>query len=79
MTQALIELGLFTAKSMILFFFILFILIAFFMLIAKSKEKQSGKLQIKNLNKQYEETKQNILQETLSKKEFKKYLKEHKR
>lgn len=78
MTSALIDLGLFTAKSMILVFFILLILIAFFMLLAKSKEKQTGKLTIKNLNEQYEETKQAILQETLTKKELKQYLKDKK-
>jgi hypothetical protein len=50
--QALIELGLFTAKGMILVFFVIIVFIAFFMLLAKSKGKPNGKLRINNLNDQ---------------------------
>lgn len=75
MTDALIQLGLFSAKVGILTLFILIILIAFFTLIAKSKEKIKGRLIIKHLNKKYEEVEEDILSETLSKKLFKKFLK----
>lgn len=80
MSQALLELGLFTAKSTIILLLILIILIAFFTLlaIAKSKQKQHGKFVIKNLNKKYEEATEAILTETLPKKELKKFFKDKK-
>lgn len=74
----LFQLGLFTAKAIILTALILIIFIAFFALLAKGKEKLKGKLIVKNLNKKYIENAEAILAETLSKKELKKYLKEQK-
>ncbi len=76
--SALIELGLFAAKGLIIVLFILAVLIAFFALLSKGKQKLKGHLQIKNLNKHYEETSELILSETLDKKAFKQYLKEKK-
>ncbi len=78
MTQALIDLALFASKTTLLLIFILIILIAFFALLAKSKEKIKGRLLVKNLNEKFEETAEEILSETLSKKQFKLYLKQKK-
>lgn len=78
MSQALTELALFASKSLIVLAIILFILIAFFMLIAKGKGKMQGYLSIKNLNKKQDETKEELLSEMLPKKAFKKFLKDKK-
>lgn len=78
MSNALIQLMLFSAKVFILFVFIFIILIAFFALLAKSKEKLKEKLTIKHLNKKYDENKEFFLSETLSKKDFKQFLKKKK-
>ena len=78
MLQALIQLALFAAKAFIIVLFILIILIAFFALLAKGKEKSKGKLIIKNLNKHYKETTELLLAETLSKKQLKQFLKDKK-
>lgn len=78
MTDLLLQLGLFTAKSLIIVAMILIVLIAFFVIAAKSKEKTKGRLLIKNLNQRYDETKEILLAETLTKKEFKQFLKEKK-
>ncbi len=78
MLDAWIQLGLFTAKTVIIFSFILITLIAFFALLAKSKEKLKGRFIIKNLNKKYAETTEELLAETLPKKLFKKFLKDQK-
>ncbi len=77
--SALIELSLFTAKSAIILLFILIVFVAFFALLAKGKQKVKGRLVIKNLNDNYAETKETLLQTTLSKKQFKQFLKEKKR
>lgn len=78
MTQALIQLGLFAAKALIIILFILIILVVFFSLLAKSKEKLKGTFVIKNLNKKYAETTEAILAETCPKKSFKQFLKSKK-
>jgi serine protease SohB len=78
MSNALINLMLFSAKVFILFLFIFMILIVFFTLLAKTKEKFKEKLTIKNLNKKFDENKEFFLAETLSKKDFKCYLKNKK-
>jgi len=78
MSQALIELGLFAAKSLIIIFFIFVILIAFFVLLAKAKDKLKGRMTIKNLNKKYAETSEELLAEILPKNLFKKFLKDEK-
>jgi len=75
MLQALIQLGLFTAEAIIIFMLILLVLVVFFMLLAKGKEKTRGRLSIKSLNRKYDETKEAILAETLSKKQFRQFLK----
>lgn len=76
--DALTQLALFASKAIIILLLILFVLMAFFTLLAKSKQKVKGRLNIKNLNEKYDETTESILTETLSKKEFKQFLKEKK-
>lgn len=78
MSQATIDLGLFAAKGMIIVLFVLIILLLFFSLLAKGKEKLKGHLIVKNLNKKYEEMTETIYTETLTKKELKRYHKDHK-
>ena len=63
MSDAFIELALFTSKTFIFVFFILLILVAFFALLAKSKEKLKGRLVIKNLNKKYQEASEELMTE----------------
>lgn len=74
MSTALIQLGLFAAKTLIIFIFILLILISFFALLAKSK-KEKGKLCVKNLNHKYNETAAILMSEALPKKDYKKFIK----
>jgi serine protease SohB len=78
MLDVFIQLALFTAKSIIITTLILFILVAFFALLAKSKGKLKGRLLIKNISKKYMEATETILTEILPKKRFKKYLQEKK-
>jgi serine protease SohB len=78
MTDALLSLMLFTAKLFILAVFVIALLIVFFVLLAKSKDKLKGQLIIKHLNKKYDETREELLAETLSKKQFKQWAKERK-
>lgn len=76
--HALADLGLFAAKTFIIFFFILLILLAFLLIVAKAKQKQKGKLTIKDLNKKYEEIADEISFNVLSKKQFKTLIKNKK-
>lgn len=78
MSDALIQIGLFSAKAIIIVLLLVSILIIFFALLAKSKEKIKGRLTIKNVNHDLDETKQVLLAETLPKKAFKEFLKNKK-
>lgn len=78
MSQALLDLGIFTAESIILAILFIIVLVVFFMLLGKGKDKTKGKLVIKNLNEKYQENKEAMLAETLSKKAFKQFLKSKK-
>lgn len=78
MIDILAQLGLFTAKAVIILAIVLIILATFFMLLAKSKEKLTGKLSIKNINKKFADNKEMMLEEMLDKKEYKAYLKQEK-
>src|SRR3990167_3445382 len=72
MPQAFVHLLLFTSKLLIVFLFIVFLLIALVAILAKAKGKSpTAKLKIKNLSQKYETIKENLLSETVSKKEFK--------
>ena len=75
MVDAFIELGLFAAKTAIIIASILFVLVTFFALLAKAKEKIKSRLVINHLNRHYQETAEQIYAETLPKKAFKRYLK----
>src|SRR5688572_17650050 len=76
MFDALLQLSLFTAKVVIIVVFILILLAGILALL--SRGKQRSKISIKNLNSQYESTKKFLLSEILSKKSFKKFLKDEK-
>lgn len=78
MTEILLQLALFTAKSFIILLIVVTILAVFFFLLAKSKQKTTGQLSIKNLNQKFAENNEMIMAETLPKKEFKQYLKDKK-
>lgn len=79
MLDALIQLGLFSAKTFILVIFILLLLVGILALLSRSKETLSGKIQIKNLNEKLSETTEALFSEVLPKNTFKKWLKEKNR
>lgn len=72
MSQALIELMMFASKFLIVFIFIVAVLVIFLALATKNKGKEKGSLTIKNLNKKFAETSEELLSEILPKKLFKK-------
>lgn len=76
MSDFLIQLVLFSTKAVIIVVLILLLLAGILSLLGRGKEKLSGKITIKNLNKKYKKIKEILLQEILPKKAFKKYLKE---
>ena len=78
MLDTLLELGLFTAKSFIIVVVILLLIAGILGLLSRGKQKNSGKISIKNLNDHYQNIKEHVLQETLLKKDFKKWLKTNK-
>lgn len=78
MTNAFNQLGIFAAELFLVFIFIVAILITFMVIAAKNKGASKGQLKIKNLNKKLDEQSEALLSETLSKKEFKKYIKDKK-
>ena len=75
MLTALLELGLFSAKVLILVVFILVLLAGILALMSRGKGKTAGKISIKNINKKYSQITESLYQEILPKKEFKHYLK----
>lgn len=79
MSQALIELGLFTGKAMILSGFIIAVFAAIVAIAAKTKEKIDGHIKLTNLNESLDETSQGLLEEILPKKQLKQYLKDKKK
>jgi len=78
MLNALLQLVLFSAKAFIIILFILILLVGVIAIISRSKEKSTGRLTIKNINKKYAAIKETLLHEMLAKKAFKKFLKERK-
>lgn len=78
MKEMFLSLGLFTAKALILVAVILLLLVGIVAIIAHSKGKTKGRLVIKNLNAKITEAKEEILAETLDKKQFKHHLKQQK-
>jgi serine protease SohB len=78
MSDAVIQLIMFSAKAMIIVILTLLLLAGILSLIGRGKEKVSGKITIKNLNKKYSKIKEFLLKEILSKNAFKKFIKEQK-
>lgn len=78
MLSGLGHLGLFLAKALIIIFLILFLFVMLLVIASKAREKLKGRLIIRNLNEKLDETKEDLLSETLPKDEFKKFLKEKK-
>ena len=75
MSGILMQLLLFSAKAIIIMLFILIVFAGILSLLGRGKERLGGKITIKNINKKYRKIKEILLQEILSKKEFKKYTK----
>lgn len=79
MSEALLQLALFSAKTVIIFIFVVLIMLAFVVMVAKSRRaKTTGRLMIKNLNHQYEENQDMIMAEILPKKAYKQFAKDQK-
>lgn len=79
MSDALLQLALFSAKSFIILVFIICVMLTFFILIAKSRRaKRAGQLNIKNLTQKFEETHDMMMAEILPKKAYKQFLKDQK-
>ena len=75
MLNALMQLSFFTAKAVIIVALILILLVGVLALFSRGKDKLRGRIAIKNLNKKYSDIKATLLEEILSKKAFKKFLK----
>ena len=73
------QFGLFLAKALIIFFLILFFVILLLVVVSKTRDKLKGRFLIQNLNEKLDEIKENLLSETMSKDEFKQFLKEKKK
>jgi serine protease SohB len=78
MVEALFQILLFSAKSLIAVIFILILFAGILALLSRGKQKMKGKICIKNLNKKWTETTEELLQEILPKKNFKQFLKQTK-
>jgi serine protease SohB len=76
MLDVLSQLSIFLAKTIIIVAFILILLAGILSLLSRGKQRE--KFSIKNLNANFEDTKKFLLEEVLSKKGFKKFLKEEK-
>lgn len=79
MLNALIDLGFFSIKALLIVILILALVAGLVAILARGKEKPCGKISIKNVNKHYEEIKINLLEEILPGKDFKKFLKNEKK
>lgn len=79
MLDAVIQLSLFTAKAIIIVALILILISCILLLISRGKELLTGRVTVKNLNKKYSETTETLLEEILSKDEFKNWIKDKKR
>lgn len=77
MKLVLLEIALFTAKTFVILIFFIILLLVLFALLSKGK-KAKGRVHVKNISKKYEETTEEILHETLNKKELKAYHKKKK-
>ncbi len=78
MLNALIQLTFFTTKAIIIVILLLVLLGGILALLSKGKEKLKGRIQIKNLNKNYQETTEALFSEILPKEQLKQFLKKQK-
>jgi len=78
MIDALIQLSLFSAKAVILVVLLLILLAGILAITSKGKDKQKGRIHIKNLNDKFKSIKQSLQEEILPKEELKKLLKQEK-
>src|SRR5579872_2295740 len=78
MSDMLIQLLLFSTKALIMVAFILVLFVGIIAILGKAKEQLKGRITIKNLNQKYEEIKESLLEEILTKDQFKKFLKTQK-
>jgi serine protease SohB len=76
MIDALIQLGFFTAKAFIIVAVVLILLAGIIAILSRGKTGTQGRIEIKNLNQKFTETKELLLAEMLSKDKFKKFLKD---
>ena len=79
MSNELFGLLIFTTKALIIVVLLLFLLIGIVAILTRGKEKLSGKIQIKHLNKKYQDIREGLLEKILPKKQFKKIHKESKK
>jgi serine protease SohB len=79
MFDALFQLGIFTAKSLIIVLVVLFLLAGILALLSRGKDKLKGKVTLKNLSQKFAESAEELSQEILPKKQFKQFLKERKK
>ncbi len=77
--DALAQLLLFSAKSLILLVIFFIVLISIISLLSRGKEKLRGRLTIKNLSQKYRDTKEALSAEILSKSQWKKFKKEQRK
>ncbi len=78
MSNFFLELMLFFSKTVILVVFILILLAGILALFSKGKDNTKGRLSIKNLNKKYSKTRDDLSSEILSKEKLKQYFKTQK-
>lgn len=79
MSDALLQLGLFSAKALILVALALIFFAGILILFGRGKEKLKGHLTIKHLNERFSDTRDALLHEILPKKKLKLFLKEQKK
>lgn len=78
MLDAVIQLSVFSAKALILVLLILLLLVGIIAIISRGREKLRGQMVIKNLTEKYLEMKEALLNEILTKDEWKKFTKQKK-
>ncbi|MDR3476848.1 MAG: protease SohB [Gammaproteobacteria bacterium] len=78
MLDALVQLGLFSAKAVIIVALILILVAGIIAIASKGKDTLKGKMNIKNLNQKYKETKEHLLLTILPKDQFKQFQKNEK-
>jgi len=79
MLSGLEYLGLFLAKALIIIFLILFLVVMLLLIASKARDKLKERLTIRHFNEKLDDIKENLLYETLTKDDFKKFLKEKKK